>query len=86
MNLRLDEALRQNLLEPRSAYFYDSHHNRTFNLEQALRHDILLCTDQGTVVTSNTNSHITMSDALKTGYLKIGQPIGSHGHTSSQRW
>lgn len=81
MNMRLDEALKQNLLEGKSAYFYDSHHNRTFNLDQALRHDILLCTDQSTIVSSNTNSHITMCDALKTGYLKIGQPIGSQGTT-----
>jgi hypothetical protein len=77
-NLRLNDALQSNLLDARSAYFFDSTFNRTYDLNDAFRNGLLSHTNRGTIVLgSSFSSHQSqsLSEALKSGYLKIGQPI-----------
>ena len=86
--LRLNDALQSNLLDAKSAYLCDSHMNRTYDLNEAYRHGLLANTARGTIVlaTSTTAGHQSqsLSDALKTGYLKIGKPLVSQqGHTKT---
>ncbi len=81
MNLRLNDAIMKKLLDPKSAYFYDSAHNQTYNLEEAFRNGIATNTTRGIIVnSSSSNQTMTLSDALKTGYLKIGQPLMTNGN------
>lgn len=70
------------LLDPKTAYFHDSAHNQTYNLEEAFHNGIVTNTARGIIIqTMSSSSNQTMSiiDALKTGYLKIGQPLLTNG-------
>ena len=80
MSLRLNDAIMNKLLDPKSAYFLDTAHNQTYNLEEAFRNGLITNTARGIIVnSSSSNQTMSISDALKTGYLKIGQPLLTNG-------
>lgn len=72
-SLRLVDALHANLLNPKSAFIYDHSTNRAYDLSEAVR-QLLITVHNRVVVTPNNNLTISLADALKSGYLKIGQP------------
>ncbi len=88
MSLRLNEALKTNLIDPKSAYFYDSYVNCTYNLEQAFKQGILENSTKGTMVINSslsTTQQQTLCDSLKSGFLKIGHPPTSNSMNSSSK-
>ncbi len=88
MSLRLNEALKSGLIDPKSAYFYDSYINCTYNLDQAFKQGILENSTKGTMVinsSQSTTQQQTLCDSLKTGFLKIGQPPTSNPMNSSSK-
>jgi len=85
-SMRLNEALQLNLLNPKSVYFSDPNLNKTFDLNEAFKQGLLITPTISNTSNGNSNrivilqsknskkaSAITLADALKTGYLKLGQ-------------
>ena len=69
--LNLSEAIKQNLLNPATAYVTDSNLNRATDLKESLR--LGLITSLNRIVTPTHK--LSLADALKTGHLKIGEQV-----------
>lgn len=75
-SMRLNDAIKLNLLNPKSVYFNDSNLNKTFDLNEAIKNGILIPNNinnnNNRIIVNNNKQPITLADALKTGFLKIG--------------
>ena len=74
--LKLVDALKFNFLDARSAYICDSSARRTYDLSEAIDAKILSASTSRVHVPAVPNGGtLSLADALKTGLLKIGEPI-----------
>ncbi len=68
--VRLYDAIQRNLLNPKSAYAYDSITRKNFFLDDACDHSII--TAQNRYIDRQTTQTLTLNDALKHGLIKLG--------------